>query len=61
MITNSTKPIKVERFTHQTESEVMEISENACSAFLYQLDLVVSGQSLSVGPEGPFNIMYHLQ
>lgn len=57
MINNSTKALKVARFAHRTASEVMEISENGCCAFLYGVDIAVFGQGVPVGAEGRFHIM----
>jgi hypothetical protein len=57
IITNSTKAIKVARFAHRTASEVMEISEDGCLAFLYAVDIMVFGQGVPVGDPGRFNIM----
>lgn len=57
IITNSTKALKVARFAHRTASEVMEISENGCCAFLLGVDMVVFGQGVPVGDTGRFNIM----
>jgi hypothetical protein len=57
IITNSTKALQIARFAHRTTSEVMEISENGCCAFLYVVDLIVFGQGVPVGDPGRFNIM----